>query len=94
MEQIKNAYQKIKEEQAKLRKEVKEKTIGYILAAMGLVAGLAWNEAIKSVIDQFFPSNGNSILIKFVYAIAVTIFIVIITVYLLKLIEKKEEIKN
>ena len=74
-----------------LRKEIKERTVGYILAAFGFVAGLAWNEAMKSAIDQFFPHSGNSVLIKFVYAIVVTIVIVIITFYLLKLTGKKEK---
>ena len=37
--------QKIKQEGAELKKEVREKTLGYILTAFGLVAGLAWNEA-------------------------------------------------
>lgn len=82
---------KIKEEQLNLRREIKEKTIGYILGAFSLVAGLAWNEAVKSFIDQFFPFSGNSVLIKFIYAIIVTIIIVVITVYLLKLTEKKQE---
>ncbi|MEK9171243.1 MAG: DUF5654 family protein, partial [Patescibacteria group bacterium] len=40
-----------------LSKQVREKTTGYILAAFGLVAGLAWNDAIKSTIDRFFPLN-------------------------------------
>jgi len=33
--------QKIKQEGAELKKEVREKTLGYILTAFGLVAGLA-----------------------------------------------------
>ena len=32
--------------------EVKKKTLGYILAVLGLVSGLAWNEAIKAIIEQ------------------------------------------
>ena len=76
-------------EQKTLRTEVKERTVGYILAAFGLVAGLAWNDAIKSLIDTLIKQPGNSILIKFLYAIGVTVVIVIITVYLVKLIEKK-----
>ena len=71
-----------------LRKEIKEKTIGYLLAAFGLVAGLAWNEAMKSLID-FFPHTWNGILIKFVYAIFVTVIVVIITVYFVRLTDKK-----
>jgi len=94
MEHIKNGFSKIKEEQAKLRKEVKEKTIGYILAAFGLVAGLAWNEAIKALIAVFFPNPGNDVLVKFLYAIIVTIVIVVITVYLIRLTQEKEEIKK
>lgn len=83
-------FKKIREHQAYLKKEVMEKTVGYILAALGLVAGLAWNEAIKSFIDQFFPATSHSVLIKFVYAIIVTVIIVIVTLYLVKLLEKKE----
>lgn len=79
---------KIKEGQVTIRKEIKEKTIGYILAAFGFVAGLAWNEAIKSLIEQFFPNTGN-VLIKFVYAIIVTVAVVIASIYLVKLTEKK-----
>ena len=89
MEKIKKGVAKTKEERLDLRREIKEKTISYILAAFGLVAGLAWNEAIKSFIDQFFPNSGNGVLIKFVYALVITIIIVVITVYLLKLTEKK-----
>ena len=80
---------KVKEEQS-LRKEIKERTVGYILAAFGLVAGLAWNEAIKGLIDQFFPNSG-SVAIKFIYAVIVTIIIVLVSVYLVRLTGKKEK---
>ena len=86
-------FKKIKEEQKKIKQEIKEKTVGYILAAFGLVAGLAWNEAIKSIIDQFFPYPGNSILIKFIYAFTVTIVIVLVTVYLLRITQDKKNRK-
>ena len=81
---------RLREEQAKLRREVREKTVGYILAALGLVAGLAWNEAIKAVIVLVFPNPGNDILPKFIYAVAVTIVIVVVSVYLARLITKEE----
>ena len=84
------ALEDTKEEKIKLRKEVREKTVGYILAAFGLVAGLAWNDAIKSLIDSFFPKPDNGIIIKFVYAVIVTVIIVIVTVYLIKLTQKEE----
>lgn len=88
MEKLKKEIAKTR--QTSLRKEIKERTVGYILAAFSFVAGLAWNEAVKSLID-FFPHTLNSILMKFIYAVAVTIIIVIITVYLASLIEEKEK---
>ena len=81
---------RLKEGQRKIRKEIKERTIGYILAAFSFIAGLAWNDAIKSIIDQFFPHNNNGIFIKVIYALLVTFIIVLITIYLTKLIKDKE----
>jgi hypothetical protein len=43
-----------KEKIDELRLKVREQTVNYILAAFGFVAGLAWNEAIKSLIDVRF----------------------------------------
>ncbi len=90
IETIKQRFQRLREEQANLRREVKERTIGYIVAALGLVAGLAWNEAIKSLIDQFFPHPENDVFIKFIYAILVTVLVVVVTVYLIRFIQKEE----
>jgi len=90
MEQITKKIDKLKKLKVDLGMEIKERTVGYILAALGLVAGLAWNEAIKAAIDYFFPRPGNEIWIKFLYAGGVTLFAVMITVYLV-VITKKEE---
>jgi hypothetical protein len=91
MDEVKKTrLQRLKEEQSVLRREIREKTIGYILAALGLVAGLAWNEAIKGLIDQFFPNTGNGVLLKFLYAVIITIVVVVVTVYLVKLTQKEE----
>jgi len=73
-----------------LKNEVREKTFGYIVGALGLVAGLAWNEAIKALIEYFFPASQNGILAKFIYAILITIIIVLTSTYLVKLSTKKE----
>jgi len=82
------------EEQKKLlnlsevKKEVKTQTIGYILAALGFVAGLAWNEAIKGLIDYFFPISNNSLPARFIYAILITVIIVIVSYKLVKYSKK------
>ncbi|OGF73512.1 hypothetical protein A2W48_00115 [Candidatus Giovannonibacteria bacterium RIFCSPHIGHO2_12_44_12] len=73
-----------------LKKEVREKTFGYILAALGLVAGLAWNEAIKSVIEYFYPASQNGLAAKFIYAILITVVVVLISTYLVRLSSKKD----
>lgn len=74
-----------------MRRQFKEKSLGYILAAFGLVAGLAWNEAIKELIVFLYPSAKNTLLAKFVYAILLTIVLVLVTIYLTRLFSKKEK---
>ncbi|OGF69148.1 hypothetical protein A3H65_01015 [Candidatus Giovannonibacteria bacterium RIFCSPLOWO2_02_FULL_45_14] len=76
-----------------LKKEVREKTFGYILAALGLVAGLAWNEAIKSLIEYFLPASQNGLWAKFIYAILITVVIVLISNYLMRLSEKTNNLQ-
>jgi hypothetical protein len=66
-----------------LKGMVRQQTMTYIMAAFGLVAGLAWNEAIKGLIEYLFPM-GNSLLAKFIYAILITVLVVIISLSLLK----------
>jgi len=46
------------------------------------VAGLAWNEAIKALIEYLYPLDKNSLLAKFVYAALITIIVVVFTTYL------------
>ncbi|OGF96560.1 hypothetical protein A3H08_04180 [Candidatus Giovannonibacteria bacterium RIFCSPLOWO2_12_FULL_44_32] len=65
-----------------LREEIKQQTKGYIMAGLGLVAGLAWNEAIKALIEYLYPLDKNSLLAKFVYAALITIIVVVFTTYL------------
>lgn len=77
----------------RIKKEFQGKVIGYILAAFGLVAGLAWNEAVKASIEYFFPMSQNSLLAKFIYAVLITLVLVLVTIYLTRFMaeEEKEE---
>ena len=74
-----------------LRTELREKTIGYIVAALGLVAGLAWNDAIKSVIEFFYPLNENTLWAKVIYAVIVTGLIVLVSYFLMKWSKKERK---
>ncbi len=67
-----------------LKNQVKDQTTGYIAAAFGLVAGLAWNDAIKSLIEELFPFAKSGILAKFIYAALITIVVVVLSRYLLR----------
>jgi Family of unknown function (DUF5654) len=70
---------------------VRERSLTFIVAAFSLVASLAWNEAVKSLIDTLIPSGGNSIVAKFLYAGIITLFVVLLTIYLESLFRKRAE---
>ena len=75
---------------SKFKEAVKEKALKYIMAGFGLVAGLAWNDAIKGLIQELFPLGRDSIFAKFVYALLVTLILVLVSVYLVKFLDKKK----
>ena len=62
-----------------LKVEVLEKIAALITVAFGLVAALAWNEAIKAIFKEIFGS-AESIAPMLIYAILVTIIAVILTI--------------
>lgn len=75
-------------EQKHLRSEIRERTLGYMLAAFGLVAGLAWNDAIQSLIGYLFPLPENTLPAKFLYALTISFIVVMISVYISRLLER------
>lgn len=76
--------EQIKKRASELQTSLRTQTATYIAAALGLVAGLAWNDAIRSFIEQAFPLGANTLIMKFVYAVTVTIIVTIITTYIVK----------
>lgn len=82
---------KIKQESENIKSEVSEKIAGYITAGFGLVVGLAWNDAIRSLIEFWFPIDKNTIWAKLIYAFILTIILVIVTMYLVRLFKKSEK---
>ncbi len=81
----------LREKSAELKKEFQKKVVGYILAAFGLVAGLAWNEAIRALIDYLFPLSKNGLLAKFTYAILITLVVVLAATYVSKFFAEEEK---
>lgn len=66
---------------SRLQKQAFLKAMTYITVAFGLVAGLAWNEAIKSLLNLYFK-EGSNIVSKFIYAGFITIIVVGVTMYI------------
>ena len=62
-----------------LKVEVLDKIAALITAAFGLVAALAWNEAIKVIFKEIFGTE-EAIAPMLIYAIVVTILAVILTI--------------
>ena len=62
-----------------LKVEVLDKIAALVTAAFGLVAALAWNDAIKAVFKEIFGSE-DAIGPMLIYAIIITIAAVILTI--------------
>lgn len=89
----KHKIAQIRQSSAELSRQVREKIVGYIVAALGLIAGLAWNDAVKAAIESIFPAQENSLWARFGYAIFISIVIVIISINLLKITQRHEDKK-
>lgn len=70
-----------------MRKEYLKTMIQLATTAFGLVAALAWNEAISGLFASVFGEAGN-LWSLFIYAIVITVAVVWITTRLGKLAEK------
>lgn len=88
---MESQFGKLKKGSSDLKREARKQALGYILAALGLVAGLAWNDAVKAFIDSIFPLGKDSIWARFVYAILVTVAVVTMSMYLIRLRDNGEE---
>lgn len=81
---IEKSVEEIRGKSATINAELRKEVFGYITAAFGLVAALAWNDAIKSLIESLFPLSKNTLLAKFLYAAVLTAFVVVVVKSLIK----------
>jgi uncharacterized BrkB/YihY/UPF0761 family membrane protein len=70
-----------------MQKEVIEKIAALITAAFGLVAALAWNEAIQEIFRLVFGEQSGVWAMLF-YAVIVTIIAVVVTIWIGRVAEK------
>jgi hypothetical protein len=82
---------KRRQEANDLQRQIRERTVGYITGGLGVVAGLAWNEFIRTIIEVLFPLKKDTIPAKFIYAVIITVVVVVFTIYLTKLIARSNQ---
>lgn len=76
-----------------VKEQILDKMAALITAAFGLVAALAWNEAIKAIFAQIFgPADAVTPMV--IYAIVVTIIAVILTILVARAVAKVRTVKN
>lgn len=59
--------------------ELKAQVVGFVIAAFGFVAGLAWNDAVKSLIDALVPVGSGGVAAKFAYAVIATAILALVS---------------
>lgn len=70
-----------------IKVEILDKIAALIAAAFGLVAALAWNEAIKAIFKEVF-GTADAVGPMLIYAIVVTIIAVILTIIVARAVSK------
>jgi len=81
----------------KLKQELLKQMVTLSTAGFGLVAALAWNEAIQAFVTEYvdkYISVGSGIISRFIYAIIITVFAVFVTYQLTKIVGEEEEKKE
>ena len=68
-----------------------DKMSALITAAFGLVAALAWNEAIKAIFKEIFGSS-DSVVPLLIYAIVVTVAAVVLTILVARSLSKMKKL--
>ena len=77
-------FDKAKEAEKEVRGELQTQIKGFIMTGIGLIVALSWNDAIKAFIDYIYPAEGKGIFAKFIYALILTLTVIIISKFLLK----------
>lgn len=89
-----SSLEEVKEKAKKVRDVTRERTLGFVTAALSLVAGLAWNDAITAMIKEVFPVGTSNLLAKFIYAALVTVIVVTLSLVVQKIFAADTEEKK
>ena len=86
-------FKHLRQRGSQLEREAASRIVGYIVASFGLVAGLAWNEAIKAIIEHLFPLSTETLWAKIMYAVLITLLVVLISFYAVRFAHNTEQKK-
>ena len=81
----------IREEGKVIKTEFSAKMVGFIVGALSLVAGLAWNDAIKALIEYVFPLQKDGVSAKFIYAIVISLVVVLLSIFLVRWFKSEDQ---
>ena len=82
---------KAKKKVSKISQEIAIQTLTLASSALGLVAALAWNEAIKAYIDMYikpYLAKGSGVVSLFIYALFITAITVVVALQMAKVKER------
>ena len=77
-----------KHELRRVRSDVLERVITLVIAALGLIAALAWDEALRQLFDELFGGR-DTIWGKISYALLITVIAAFISVQLGQWLSKR-----
>lgn len=82
----------MKKQAQEVKGQVLQTIATLITTAFGLIAALAWNEAIRAIILQFLP-KGSDLTGLLIYAVLITIIAVVATIIIGRAIAQPEEVQ-
>lgn len=80
------------EKEPSVREQILDKMSALITAAFGLVAALAWNDAIKAIFNEIFGTS-ETLIPMVIYATIVTIIAVILTIIVARAVSRAKSLR-
>jgi hypothetical protein len=74
--------------------EILDKFSQLITTALGLVAALAWNDAIQTLFQQYLGTAGGALAAKIFYAVLVTVIVIFATIVVSRAAERAKKLEE
>jgi len=77
-----------KYEITRVRDNMKERIFTIVIASLGLIAALAWDDALKHLFEKIFGGE-DTLVEQFIFAVVITGVAAVVSVYLEKIYSKR-----